>query len=91
MQRALIQYRNPANYDLVKEALLKEGRKDLIGFGRECLIPPRKPAGEKPHTEKKKADGRQDRGRNSGPASNAKRNEKKPSAGKNRNWERGKR
>ena len=56
MQRALIQYRSPANYDLVKEALLKEGRKDLIGFGRECLIPPRRPAGEKPQA--KKADSR---------------------------------
>lgn len=42
MQRALIQYRKPENYELVKEALLKENRADLIGFGRECLIPPRK-------------------------------------------------
>lgn len=42
MQRALIQYRKPENYDLVKEALLKAGRNDLIGFGPECLIPPRK-------------------------------------------------
>ncbi len=42
MQRALIQYRNPANYDLVKEALLKCGRNDLIGFDKNCLIPPRK-------------------------------------------------
>ena len=42
MQRALIQYRDPANYDLVKEALLKAGRADLIGFGTKCLIPPRK-------------------------------------------------
>ena len=43
MQRALIQYRNPENYNLVKEALLKEGREDLIGFDRKkCLIPPRK-------------------------------------------------
>ena len=42
MQRALIQYRRPENYDLVKEALLKTGRQDLIGFGKECLIPPRK-------------------------------------------------
>ncbi len=46
MQRALIQYRRPENYDLVKEALLKEGRADLIGFGPECLIPPRKMAGK---------------------------------------------
>ncbi|MCR4690296.1 MAG: YgiQ family radical SAM protein [Lachnospiraceae bacterium] len=44
MQRALIQYRNPDNYDLVKEALIKAGRGDLIGFGENCLIPPRKMA-----------------------------------------------
>ena len=43
MQRALIQYRKPENYELVKEALLKCGRADLIGFDRnKCLIPPRK-------------------------------------------------
>lgn len=42
MQRALIQYRRPENYDLVKEALLKCGRGDLIGFDKHCLIPPRK-------------------------------------------------
>ena len=41
MQRALMQYRNPANYELVKEALHIAGREDLIGFGRECLIKPR--------------------------------------------------
>ena len=42
MQRALIQYRNPKNYDLVKEALLKGGREDLVGFDKKCLIRPRK-------------------------------------------------
>lgn len=42
MQRALIQYRKPENYDLVKEALLANNRNDLIGFGPKCLIPPRK-------------------------------------------------
>ena len=41
MQRALIQYRNPENYDLVKEALYKAGRTDLIGFDEKCLIRPR--------------------------------------------------
>lgn len=41
MQRALIQYRDPRNYELVKEALYKAGRSDLIGFDRHCLIPPR--------------------------------------------------
>ena len=47
MQRALIQYRNPANYNLVKEALVKAGRTDLIGFDEHCLIRPRQFAKEK--------------------------------------------
>ena len=42
MQCALIQYRNPKNYDLVYEALMKAGRADLIGFDKNCLIKPRK-------------------------------------------------
>ncbi|PAB59206.1 YgiQ family radical SAM protein [Anaeromicrobium sediminis] len=41
MQRALLQYRNPRNYELVKEALEKAGRLDLIGHGPKCLIRPR--------------------------------------------------
>ncbi len=41
MQRALIQYRNPKNYDLVYEALTKAGREDLIGFDKKCLIRPK--------------------------------------------------
>ena len=47
MQRALIQYRRPENYDLVLEALKKGGRMDLVGYGRNCLIRPRKEQGEK--------------------------------------------
>lgn len=42
MQRALIQYRNPKNYNLVVEALTKAGRTDLIGYDKKCLIRPRK-------------------------------------------------
>ena len=44
MQRSLIQYRDPKNYYLVKEALIKAHREDLIGSGPKCLIravPPR--------------------------------------------------
>lgn len=41
MQRALIQYRNPKNYDLVVEALKKAGRTDLIGYEKKCLIRPK--------------------------------------------------
>lgn len=46
MQRALIQYRNSKNYDLVREALKLAGREDLIGFDKKCLIKPRKLAGD---------------------------------------------
>ncbi len=45
MQRALIQYRNPKNYDLVYEALHLAHREDLIGYDARCLIRPRR--GEK--------------------------------------------
>ena len=58
MQRALIQYRNPKNYDLVREALKKAGREDLIGFDKKCLIRPRK--GEV--LSDKKAYGRNEKG-----------------------------
>jgi uncharacterized radical SAM protein YgiQ len=39
IQRAMLQYRNPDNYDLVREGLKMAGRADLIGGGRRCLIP----------------------------------------------------
>ncbi len=61
MQRALIQYRNPNNYELVREALVKGGREDLIGFDKKCLIRPRKMknategAGERKKTKPAKA------------------------------------
>lgn len=41
MQRALLQFRNPKNYDLVLKALKLAHREDLIGFGSKCLIKPR--------------------------------------------------
>lgn len=54
MQRALIQYRNPNNYDLVREALIKGGREDLIGFDKKCLIRPRKIESGNPKQTKKR-------------------------------------
>ncbi|MDL2274348.1 YgiQ family radical SAM protein, partial [Oscillospiraceae bacterium OttesenSCG-928-G22] len=67
MQRALLQWRNPKNYELVKRALLLTGRSDLIGYGKHCLIPPRRRiapgSGGKapPNSSPKKADGKQPR------------------------------
>ena len=49
MQRALIQYRNPRNYYLVKEALEKADRRDLIGFEKHCLIRPYPPGHQPPY------------------------------------------
>lgn len=40
MQRALLQYKLPHNYKIVKEALIKAHREDLIGYDKKCLIPP---------------------------------------------------
>ncbi|MFZ2472185.1 MAG: YgiQ family radical SAM protein [Methanothrix sp.] len=59
IQRAMLQYLDPDNYDLVREGLRMAGREDLIGEGRRCLIPTR-PTGargwgvEKRKNERKK-------------------------------------
>lgn len=45
MQRALLQYSAPRNYDLVHRALVEAGREDLIGFGPRCLIKPKEARG----------------------------------------------
>ena len=43
-QRALLQYFKPENDAVIRAALLKAGRKDLIGNGPHCLIPAQPPA-----------------------------------------------
>ncbi len=71
MQRALIQYRNPKNYYLVKEALIKAHREDLIGSGPKCLIravPPRSGG----YTSASKAPGKPAKSTASGKENNAK-------------------
>ena len=39
-QRAMLQYFRPENYDIVRKALVAMGRRDLIGTGKNCLVPP---------------------------------------------------
>lgn len=53
MQRALIQYRNPKNYDLVVEALTLAKRTDLIGYDRKCLVRPKRNYATKQLQDKK--------------------------------------
>jgi len=43
LQRALMQFFKPENYFMVREALLKAGRGDLVGNGCDCLIPAHPP------------------------------------------------
>ena len=40
LQRALLQFNRPQNAPLVREALRKAGREDLIGYGPDCLVRP---------------------------------------------------
>ena len=51
LQRALLQYNRPENAPLVREALVKLGREDLIGFDEKCLVRPE----NKNHYPKKSA------------------------------------
>ena len=83
MQRALIQYRKPENYDLVKEALIKGHREDLIGFSEKCLIRPRKPASD---TDKKSYAGRNDNAVNDNGRIDNKHKSKSGSKTNNKNW-----
>ena len=50
LQRALLQCNRPENAPLVRQALRRAGREDLIGFGPTCLV---RPEGGRPHTPKK--------------------------------------
>lgn len=54
MQRALLQYKMPEKQALVREALVKAGREDLIGFGPECLV---RPLGERKAERRRKGNG----------------------------------
>lgn len=55
MQRALIQFAVPKNYEIVKKALIKAGRTDLIGNGKDCLIPSNPPRQNKGKDKNKSA------------------------------------
>ena len=52
LQRALLQFSKPENAPLVREALKKAGREDLIGFGPECLVRPEKRAPQEKRRER---------------------------------------
>lgn len=56
MQRALLQYRKKENYDIVKEALIKADRVDLIGYDKQCLIKPKESEKGKINALKKQAE-----------------------------------
>lgn len=53
MQRALLQFALPENYALVKEALIKANREDLIGNSKHCLIGPNPPRQRQKQTKHK--------------------------------------
>ena len=90
LQRALLQYNRPQNADLVREALTKAGRTDLIGHTPDCLVrpanthAPRKDNGKKlnaPQRGSKKAPQKDAKGATRG-AKNGARPANKPTAKK---------
>ena len=60
MQRALMQWKRPEKRRLVKEALHRTGREDLIGYGKHCLLRPDRGEGgaPQPHREHKSGEGK---------------------------------
>src|SRR4029077_2721702 len=57
LHKAFLRYHDPDNWPLLREALERMGRRDLIGYGRKALVPPRQPAGWQPKTKKPPASG----------------------------------
>lgn len=57
MQRALLQYRDPKNHPLVREALRRAGREDLIGYGPKALVRPAKDTAKEKAIQKRKGKG----------------------------------
>jgi uncharacterized radical SAM protein YgiQ len=57
LQKSLIMYWDPTWHDLAREALTKAGRRDLIGSGPKCLVPPAEGKGSLPIHLRQKAKG----------------------------------
>lgn len=66
MQRALLQFKNPKNYNIVYDALVKAGREDLIGNGPKCLIRDKNSFGKGNNHSNHKSGGRKNKNENSG-------------------------
>ncbi|HBI6903670.1 TPA: YgiQ family radical SAM protein [Clostridium perfringens] len=66
MQRSLLQFKNPKNYNIVYDALVKAGREDLIGNGPKCLIRDKNSFGKGNNHSNHKSGGRKNRNENSG-------------------------
>ncbi|EHK2327267.1 YgiQ family radical SAM protein [Clostridium perfringens] len=66
MQRALLQFKNPKNYNIVYDALVKAGREDLIGNGPKCLIRDKNSFGKGNNHSNHKGSGRKSKNENSG-------------------------
>ncbi|MGV1065307.1 YgiQ family radical SAM protein [Clostridium perfringens] len=66
MQRALLQFKNPKNYNIVYDALVKAGREDLIGNGPKCLIRDKNSFGKGNNHSNHKVSGRKSKNENSG-------------------------
>jgi uncharacterized radical SAM protein YgiQ len=50
LHKAFIRYHDPNNWPMLREALIRMGRPDLIGSGKQCLIPAWQPLSSKPVT-----------------------------------------
>ena len=66
LQRALLQFSKPENANLVREALKKAGREELIGNGKECLVRPDFSTGAGAHYKPNKATGKNSKKQSTG-------------------------
>ncbi len=53
LHKAFLRYHDPDNWPYLREALRRMGRNDLVGTGKQHLVPPRQPPGWRSPEEKK--------------------------------------
>ncbi len=53
LHKAYLRYHDPDGWPALRESLLKMGRRDLIGYGKKHLVPPKQPANWQPKSGRK--------------------------------------
>jgi uncharacterized radical SAM protein YgiQ len=55
LHKAFLRYHDPDNWPVLRQALVRMGRTDLIGHGKTCLVPPERPGHKDWSTQRRRS------------------------------------